>query len=111
MFNFNPLFDEFINGSYSSNVKIKHGTKEGESDCRVLVELPGYSKQEVLIEVEDSFLNVRAQHTGEMPKTIQCLQLTKNADTDNIKAHMENGLLTIDISAKQKSTSKKISID
>lgn len=79
-------------GAYHSSV----------SENAILVEVPlvGMSRENVTVEVVDNVLTVNAKtdnNTRYARNFSQSWTLTKDADSDNINAKLENGLLIVNI--------------
>lgn len=89
---------------------------------------PGYKKSDLSLTISNNVLTVRGQKTiceqdasefirqeFNLDSFKRVFELTPEIDTDNIKAHYENGLLTIRLmcqpETKNKTASKKIVVD
>jgi len=86
--------------------------KETEEAHIFTVELPGVKKEEVRVEVEDGrILRIRGERSKEKEgkhdkwhrierssgKFLRRFRLPENAKVDEVKAHMENGVLTVTV--------------
>jgi HSP20 family protein len=107
MFNdFDDLFDTRSNRS---------SCKEDEKSYTIKVELPGVKKEDIDISFEDDELIVKAKYNEDSLRDEE-LRFTKvidDADQDNIKASLKEGILYITIAKKEqlKKESKKIVIE
>ncbi|CAN1167439.1 18.1 kDa class I heat shock protein (Fragment) [Linum perenne] len=61
-------------------------------------DLPGLTKEQVKVEVEDDRV---LQISGESGKFMRRFRLPENAKMDQVKASMENGVLTISVPKEQ----------
>jgi HSP20 family protein len=76
------------------------------------VSLPGYSKDEVSIEIKGLQLNISGstENDGLLKRSFEkSFSLPEDLDTNNVKASMENGILRIEFQ-EAKEGSKKIKI-
>ncbi|MEQ9402407.1 MAG: Hsp20/alpha crystallin family protein [Cyclobacteriaceae bacterium] len=87
----------------------------------VEVLLPGFSKDDVAISIEDDILEIKAERkddpdrdylTREIPTSNveRRFTLPKTVDSDTIKASLENGILTVRFSEKPLLGAKKVEI-
>ena len=94
------VFDSFNTGILMNNNIIE-------------VEVPGFTEQDISINVDNNFLTVK----GERKRGESVIKLNKtfNIDTryrtDNIDAKLENGLLTLTLSKKEDSSVKEVPIN
>jgi len=87
---------------------------------KVDIPIPGFDKRDVTIEVQNGYLVISSEkkHKKEdqnknwlrkeysFSSFRRVLHLPENADADNIKAKMKNGILTLKVSKKKKYKSK-----
>jgi HSP20 family protein len=120
------LLDDLFN---SLAVNDKHDTgscecvpanvKENESDFTVQLSVPGYSKEDIKINVEKNLLIIRSVKTNEPEKEAKFLSrefgvhnferkffLPKNVDKENITASFNNGILEIHLPKKEEIVEK-----
>jgi HSP20 family protein len=97
---------------------------ETDDQYRMRVDLPGLSKNDVSITVEDNRLTIRGERTDEsrtesenvvhMERTFgtfyRSLRLPKAVNEDKIKARFTNGVLSVDIPKTETSKPKTIKI-
>jgi len=129
---FYDLVDRFFESgtfptrSTVANETFKLDVQEGEDGYKILAELPGVSKEDVTLELtEEGRLKIaveRTETTEEQGKNYVHRERKFNsmsrhvyledAATDNIKAKLENGILTIDVAKRDKAAqSRKIDIE
>ena len=76
------------------------------NDNRLIVEVPGFNKKDLSIEIEDGILRIGGKKEFEG----KVLEMSRNfrvppkysTDTENIKAKVEDGLLVIEFSSVNK---------
>jgi HSP20 family protein len=97
---------------------------ESDDNYHLSVDLPGISKEDVTISVEDSRLTIRGERQDEsrqetenmvrMERTFgsfyRSVRLPKSVNENKIKATFTNGVLSVDIPKTEKSKPKKIKI-
>lgn len=78
------------------------------------LELPGFKKDEVSLNVDEEFLIVTAETTDEARDFLQNVErrvrLSDEVDTENIQARLEDGLLYLEIPRRAKAEPKAITI-
>ncbi|GLU21329.1 hypothetical protein SLE2022_374750 [Rubroshorea leprosula] len=92
---------------------------DDENGIKMRFDMPGLSKEDVKVSVEDGMLIIRAEHKKEgrddswssrnFSKYDAHLQLTDNYDKNKIKAELKNGVLSISI-PKNKEGKKVINV-
>ena len=83
---------------------------EKNGSCKIVVTVPGYSKDDLVLSVNDATLKLSS--VNEKDKLERYWKLNDIADLKNIKADCKNGLLTINIPVREKSDqSHKITIE
>ncbi|MDR1620596.1 MAG: Hsp20 family protein [Clostridiales bacterium] len=127
---YNMLDDFFSDGLLSENRSLSRDTfkldiEETETEYRVEAELPGIKKEEIELGVEKDTLTIsvnRAEETGSGGKnyihrerraaSVSRRVCLLNAQLDEVKAKLEEGVLTVTIPKEEKSvTSRKIEIE
>ncbi len=126
---FYNMLDNFFEDTYNplrslSRDTFKMDLQENENDYVIEAELPGISKDEVSIEMNENRLSIgleRKEEVNEEKKNYihrerrcssmqRCVYL-KDAKADDIEAKLENGILTVKIPKdKEKAEVKKIDI-
>ena len=115
--------DHFLgrNASAESWLAPTNSSKNGKG-YEIEVMLPGYTRDEINIIIDDDTLEITAEKKEEESKeyitrqiptgfTSRKFQLPKNVDRENINANLENGILKIKLSeSKEKKGTKKIDI-
>jgi HSP20 family protein len=95
---------------------------ENENEWKIMIAIPGFTKEEIKTEVKDQILTVTAVKSSQdaevkiqrkewnLDNVKRSFQLPKDADIENIGAENAQGLLTITIPKNQVKTSKIIEI-
>ncbi len=76
--------------------------------------MPGYDKEDVKINLNKEgyiILQGEAKRKGENVKFGRSYLIPKSADANTIKAHLEKGILTLNLQKKEKYKPKEIKID
>ena len=124
---FDPTFDGLMTGMDKLGGKfegivsgIKSDIKETETSYIVEAELPGYSKEDIKVELSDGILTISAETNKEseetkdnfvrkeryMGKVSRCYSFD-DVDEDSVKAKYNNGILSIELVKIDKSVPKK----
>lgn len=120
------LFDDMFKDPFFKNENkiMKTDIKENEKDYVIDIEMPGYEKENIKIEVEDGYLNVHAKETinndqeegnyvkreryfGECSRSFY---IGDNVEVEDIKASFKNGILKLVVpkyEEKEESPEKK----
>ncbi|MBK8622408.1 MAG: Hsp20/alpha crystallin family protein [Saprospiraceae bacterium] len=87
-----------------------------ESGWNIYLGVPGYVKEEVSISLDKELLTIQGEHPVSEHSFVKnewnagpfkrSFRLPENADTENIAAEMNNGILTVFIPKKEKRVSK-----
>jgi HSP20 family protein len=105
------LFDEVLNKSkFEEFVFFK--TKEENDKFIYEIPLPGYSKDDIEIEVDDNVLTVKTKDSmksTDWKSSFSYQKTLKNVDVENITSKLENGILYIYI-PKNKGSKNKVNI-
>ncbi len=117
---FDSFFNSFFEGEFSPVSKSEGSftpkVNVAEKDGLVSMEmpLPGFSKENIRIEVKDDLITISGEKKSEereylkkefsYTKFKRAFTLNEEFDTDEIKAEFENGVLKIEMSRKQKET-------
>jgi len=124
------MLDDFFNDSFAPSRNLLRDTfkidiRETEKDYQIEAELPGVKKEEIALNVENDELSIsinrteetndegknyihRERRTSSMSRRVRLA----NAALDEIKAKLEEGILTVTIPKYEKSSaSKKIEIE
>ncbi|HUX98767.1 MAG TPA: Hsp20/alpha crystallin family protein [Candidatus Deferrimicrobium sp.] len=98
--------------------------KEEDKEYLITVEVPGFTKEEVNIEVNDDLLNISSEHKEEKEEEKEgyihrerfhrsfsrSLRIPENIIPEDIDAKLENGLLTLKLPKREPEPPKKIEI-
>ena len=128
--NFNDFYnmiDSFFNGndrrsSLVNNTTFKVDIKEDDESYKVIAEMPGFTKDDINIEIDDDRLTLSAEKTEEkddsnneeryIHRERRSSKMTRtmnfeNIDSENIEANLSDGLLEIKLPKLNKDKSKK----
>lgn len=131
-----PLFEELLKPAFDEDAKIlkkdifmgatlRSDIQETDNSYIVDIEIPGFNKEDLTIEVEDDVLTISAETKKEKEETeknyvrkerysgkfVRSFKFD-NVDTDAVTAKYDKGILTVELPKVQKSASKKgIKID
>ena len=89
--------------------QIKGDLKETDSEYTLFYDLPGYSQNEVSVEVKDSILSITAENKTK-GKVNRDLSLWDDIDESKIGADMKNGVLTVTLPKVEQSKPRKIEV-
>ena len=131
--NYQPTVSNLINEFFAndwfermdniSNLGLpKSNISETEKSFKIEMSVPGYSKEDFNLHVEDNLLvvSVEKEETKEEEKDNfvyhefnvnnfkRSFRLSKNVDSNSIEANYENGILKIEIPKKEESVLKKL---
>ena len=97
-----PLFDRLLRNPDTVS-KRTFEFDEGEDAYELKMELPGFAKKEVSVEIEQDILTVSASRKWEekeKSETKRSVRLPKDAETGKAKAKLENGILAVHLPKK-----------
>lgn len=97
---------------------------ESENTYRLSIDLPGMSKEDVSIKVQDNRLTIRGERKGEMRSDaenvvrmertfgtfVRTLRLPTSVSAEKITATFDNGVLSVTLPKTEKSNPKEITI-
>ena len=111
---FEPLFQRLLNAPTDSNQSAVQYNDTGEA-YEIRLELPGYSKKEVVAEIDNDLLSISVnspenEDNGTEKAKKRSFQLPENIDSRKSKALLENGVLTVTVPKKAASKPLKIKI-
>ncbi len=125
----NNIFEESIGQSNQPGLQTPVSDvylDEKEENIVVEAHLAGYEEDDIDIDIENGALNIRAEHSEkESDKKkgrkyivresssgfYRRIGLPKNVETENIKAHFEDGVLRVEVPMKDLPKPKKIAIE
>ena len=128
---FNDMFDDFFpKGTVYTDSIMKTDVYEKDGYYNLDIELPGYSKEDVTMEIMDGYLNIKASHNvsneekdakGNLIRSerrfgscSRSFYVGENIKAEDVKAKFDNGILNIVMPSKeQKSieTKQTVSIE
>ena len=117
----NASLEKFFDGYFTPTAEIV----EHEKSYSIALDIPGFSKENVSIEVENKKLTVAGERTESARKETDVVlrqerkfgqfhrvfNLPDNIQDESIQAKFENGVLTINLPKTEKSPGRKITID
>lgn len=88
-------------------------TYEDEAHYHFVFEVPGITKEQIQIEIFEGVLHVKAQRSkgSETLNLARKVKLPSNAKPDDVKAKLQDGLLTLSFEKVAKPQPKKIEIE
>ena len=113
---FNLLDDIFGDFNYAENKVMKTDIKEHKDKYSIMIDLPGYNKDDIKISIEDGYLTVsatinkneeekehgkfvrRERYFGECSRSFY---VGEDLEVDDIKASFKNGTLNLEIPKKE----------
>ncbi len=113
---FNLLDDIFGDFNYAENKVMKTDIKEHKDKYSIMIDLPGYNKDDIKISIEDGYLTVsatinkneeekehgkfvrRERYFGECSRSFY---VGVDLEVDDIKASFKNGTLNLEIPKKE----------
>jgi HSP20 family protein len=105
---FTHSYNKHLDWEESINGNIKNSNKE----YIITKEIPGFHKEEVSLDVQDSLLTIKGEKKDnlEYPISIKPFKATyilnSDCDIENISAKLENGILTVTVPKKLKEYKK-----
>jgi HSP20 family protein len=81
-----------------------------DKDIKVTVEMPGISKQDIKVNVQDSSVEISTTETASK-KYRRFIELSPDADLETAKSTYTNGILEITFKKKGKTKGKELKID
>lgn len=126
---FDEMFDDFFpkEAVYTSNV-MRTDVYEKDGYYNLDIELPGYNKEDVTMEIMDGYLNIKASHNvsneekdakGNLIRSerrfgscSRSFYVGENIKAEDVKAKFDNGILNIVMPSKeQKSIETKQTVN
>jgi HSP20 family protein len=116
LFNSMAVNDKHDNGSCGC---VPANVVENENNFAVQLSVPGFSKEEIRIQVQKNVLSIRSEKSAETQKEVKYVSrefgkrsferkfmLPKNLDTENITATFHDGILEISVPKKEEVVEK-----
>ena len=126
---FDRFFDSFLSGSEEGSLLAAHYTpnvdiKETQDEFLVSVELPGLSKEDIDLKIENGVLSIRGERKFEQDEDkedyrlverrygsfCRSFDLGENVEADKIEASMVTGVLEITLPKREADKPKKIEV-
>mgnify|MGYP004644492567 CR=1 FL=1 len=106
--NFGVAVDNFFRPIYDGDL-MRTDVKENDKEYVLEVEIPGYDKKDITVDINDGYLTVSAKKEEKseedkngyirQERTSSCSRnyYVGDVDEDNIKAKYDNGVLTVNV--------------
>ncbi len=118
------VFDEFFAPDFG-NRGMSTDIQETDEAYLMEIELPGYDKDNIEIELKDNLLTITAKKDEEFEEEKQnyihkerkrgtfqrCFSIDQNVDPEIIEAEFKNGILNLKLPKKQKGNGDRRTID
>jgi len=118
--NFNRFFDEAFQNLWQEPVNHTNlynpavDVYEDEDHLYLKAELPGFTKDQIDLQIEKSVLTIKAKRKGSDEEAevsySRSFTLDDSIDTNNISAELKNGVLTLTLPRKEESKPRQIEI-
>ena len=109
---------------WDTRVEMPLDIEENDDNYVIKASVPGFTPEDIKIEVEDGVLTIRAEHEGEDEQeregwhlrerfvgTVERqLRLGKDIDAESIEAELEHGVLTLTLSKAEEAKPKLIEV-
>ena len=115
------LFDNLF---FDSSKLLKTDITETDENYKLMIDLPGVAKEDISLDFNDEYLTVFVKHEENSDESIRYIRKERSnysysrsyylsdADSENIKAKLENGVLTVIVSKfKEVNNRKTISVE
>lgn len=91
------LFDQFYNSRGYDERKFNQSTQISETEEHYLmsVDLPGMKKEDIKIELKESFLTISGERKRSQEIFKQSFSLPSSVDAEKVEAHYEDGVLEL----------------
>ena len=97
-----PDVDKTLYGKHAKNM-MKTDVKEKDNGYEVAIDLPGFKKDELHLELNDGYLTISAEKgLDKDEKDSRSFYVGENMKEEDIHAKYENGILTLDVPKEQK---------
>ncbi|MBQ2640244.1 MAG: Hsp20/alpha crystallin family protein [Bacilli bacterium] len=119
-FYLDDIFDDFMPSRRGDNMKCDIYEKDG--NYHIEMDIPGFKKEDISIEVDDGYLTIEAEKTNEENSDNEERNYIRrersynsykrsfylgDLDQDNIKAEFKHGMLKITVPKKEVTSNKK----
>lgn len=124
---FDTMFDGFFPSNNSNMMRTDVREKDGYYDLDI--ELPGYKKEDIAMEISDGYLNIKATRTSSEEENdargnlirqerfygsvSRSFYVGDNIKAEDIKARYDNGILSINLPSREQKrieTSQKVEL-
>lgn len=116
----NSFGPDYAGNQANSHRALDHRTSlealsDDEQGVKLRLELPGFTKDEVKLSVDDGVLLIVAETEDEARSFLTSqerrFKVTEEVDVENIKAKLENGILYLEIPHRAKTEPKRITVN
>lgn len=118
--NFNRFFDEAFGNLWQEPTMHTNlynpavNVYEDADNVYLRAELPGFSKDEIHLEVENAVLTIRAERKGKDDEAevsySRSFTIDDSIDTEKIKADLKDGILSLTLPRREESKPRQIKI-
>ncbi len=124
---FSDVFsDPFFNGiARTAQEPLPLDISEDEKNVIIRASLPGYTREDINLEIHDGVLTISAEHTEETEKTTETfyrrerrtgavsrrVRLPETVTDEHAKAELKDGVLTLRIAKNEKALPRKVEIN
>lgn len=109
------LFRDTVNGVAPKHTSMKTDIKETERDYSIIVDLPGYNKEDIKVDVNDGYITIEATINNEVNEeeenyvrrerysgtASRSFYVGDDITTEDVKANFRNGVLTLVVPKKE----------
>ena len=113
-----PNFSQSQRGSAVRNQEPSLDLFQDKEAFYARVETPGFSREDLSIDVSDGVVNVTAHHKTASEKSVaqerkytRAFSIPSHTDVEKITARYENGVLTLTLPKKEESKPRSISVE
>lgn len=105
---YNSFFSDLIQDSRGQDSKINHMVNDTTGELEIYLDFPGTPKETIEIQQENSILTIKGtKKLGKLEKQIKYLfSVDKKYNTEEAKAQLAEGVLTLIVPKKQENTKK-----
>lgn len=108
------LFRDTVSSAMPKHNLMKTDIRESETDYSIMVDLPGYNKEDIKVNVQDGYLTIEATINNEVDEeednyvrrerytgsASRSFYVGEDITTEDVKANFRNGVLTLSIPKK-----------
>ncbi len=100
------VFDSFFNDNFFENFFTSlgvHQTKNEDGTYSMSVDIPGIKEEDISLSLEDNVVTIKGERKTPTSSYMmnKSFTLPEDSDIDTLKAELKDGVLTINLEAKQ----------